>query len=164
MLGKIEGRRRREMVGWHHWFKGHEFEPTLGDSERQGSLACCSPWDHRVGPNNNITIVKLKIDDLLIKLTPLTAVWKVSFPFHLWNTPQALNYFHFCLLPGKYVADFHVIPCVCYFIYPINSFSFTGNELTLGKVGSWLLVPNLPISFLQLLQCQALMCQAGLLL
>ena len=23
---------------------GHEFEPTLGDSERQGSLACCSPW------------------------------------------------------------------------------------------------------------------------
>ena len=22
---------------------GHEFEPTLGDSEGQGSLACCSP-------------------------------------------------------------------------------------------------------------------------
>ena len=30
MLGKIEGRRRRgwqdEMVGWHHWLDGHEFE------------------------------------------------------------------------------------------------------------------------------------------
>jgi len=30
MLGKIEGRRRRgwqnEMVGWHHWLNGHEFE------------------------------------------------------------------------------------------------------------------------------------------
>ena len=33
-----------EMVGWHHWFNGHEFEQTLGDSEGQGSLAYCSPW------------------------------------------------------------------------------------------------------------------------
>ena len=38
-----------EMVGWHHWLNGHEFEQTLGDSERQGSLACYSPWGHRVG-------------------------------------------------------------------------------------------------------------------
>ena len=27
---------------------GHEFEQAPGDSERQESLACCSPWDHRV--------------------------------------------------------------------------------------------------------------------
>ena len=33
-----------EMVGWHHQFNGHEFEPAPGDSEGQGSLACCSPW------------------------------------------------------------------------------------------------------------------------
>ena len=33
-----------EMVGWHHWLNGHESEQTLGDSEGQGSLACCSPW------------------------------------------------------------------------------------------------------------------------
>ena len=32
------------MVGWHHQLNGHEFEQTLGDSEGQGSLACCSPW------------------------------------------------------------------------------------------------------------------------
>ena len=31
----------------HHWFNGHEFEQTPGDSEGQGSLACCSPWDHK---------------------------------------------------------------------------------------------------------------------
>ena len=47
MLGKIECRRRRngtedQMVGWHHLLNGHEFEQTLGDSERQGSLECCS--------------------------------------------------------------------------------------------------------------------------
>ena len=33
-----------EMVGWHHWLNGHEFEQTPGDSEGQGSLVCCSPW------------------------------------------------------------------------------------------------------------------------
>ena len=53
-LGKIEGSRRRgvtedEMIGWHHWFNWHEFEQTLGESDGKGSLACCSPWGHRVG-------------------------------------------------------------------------------------------------------------------
>ena len=33
-----------EMVGWYHRLNGHEFEQTSGDSEGQGSLACCSPW------------------------------------------------------------------------------------------------------------------------
>ena len=50
MLGKIKGRRRSgqqedEMVGWHHRHNGYEFEQGLGDSEGQGSLACCSPWE-----------------------------------------------------------------------------------------------------------------------
>ena len=36
-----------EMVGWHHWFKGHEFEQALGDGGGQGSLTCCSPWGHK---------------------------------------------------------------------------------------------------------------------
>ena len=36
-----------EMVGWHYWLNGHEFEQTPGDSEVQGSLACCSLWGHK---------------------------------------------------------------------------------------------------------------------
>ena len=32
-----------EMVGWHHGLNGGEFEQSLGDSEVQGSLVCCSP-------------------------------------------------------------------------------------------------------------------------
>ena len=36
------------MVGWHHRLSGHEFEQTLGDSEGQGSLVCCSPWGHKL--------------------------------------------------------------------------------------------------------------------
>ena len=39
-----KGMREDEMVGWHHWVNGHESEQTLGGSEGQGSLACCSPW------------------------------------------------------------------------------------------------------------------------
>ena len=35
------------MVGWHHRLNGREFEPTPGDSEGQGSLACCSPGGRR---------------------------------------------------------------------------------------------------------------------
>ena len=36
-----------EVVGWHHQLNGHAFEQTPGDGERQGNLACCSPWGHK---------------------------------------------------------------------------------------------------------------------
>ena len=42
-----KGATEDEVVGWHHRLNGHEFEQTLGDGEGQGSLACCSPWDHK---------------------------------------------------------------------------------------------------------------------
>ena len=32
-----------KMIGCHRRLNGHEFEQTLGDNERQGSLVCCSP-------------------------------------------------------------------------------------------------------------------------
>ena len=31
----------------YHQLNEHEFEQTLGDSERQESLVCCSPWGHK---------------------------------------------------------------------------------------------------------------------
>ena len=47
MLGKIEGRGkaddRYEMVGWHYQLDGYEVEQALGDGDRQGGLAGCSP-------------------------------------------------------------------------------------------------------------------------
>ena len=51
MLGKIESRRRR----WRQrmrWLNGNTDSMDmnlgkLGDSEEQGSLACCSPWRHK---------------------------------------------------------------------------------------------------------------------
>ena len=52
MLGKIEGRRRR---GWQRmrWLDGitdstdMKFEPTLGDSDEQGSRVCHRRWGHK---------------------------------------------------------------------------------------------------------------------
>ena len=37
-----------EMVGWNHQINGHESEQTPRDGKGQGSLVCCSRWDHRV--------------------------------------------------------------------------------------------------------------------
>ena len=39
-----KGMTEDEMVGWHHWLDGHEFEQSLGVGDGQGNLACCSPW------------------------------------------------------------------------------------------------------------------------
>ena len=36
-----------EMIGWHHWRDGCEFEYAPGVDDGQGSLACCSPWGRR---------------------------------------------------------------------------------------------------------------------
>ena len=42
-----KGATEDEMVEWHHQLNGLEFEQALGDSEEQGSLVCCSSWDHK---------------------------------------------------------------------------------------------------------------------
>ena len=43
-----KGMTEDEMVGWHHQLNGYDSEETPGDSEGQGSLACCSPLDHKI--------------------------------------------------------------------------------------------------------------------
>ena len=35
------------MVGYFHQLNGHESEQTPGNSEGQGSMACCNPWGHK---------------------------------------------------------------------------------------------------------------------
>ena len=52
------------MVGWHHQLNGHESEQTLGDSEGQGSLVCCSPWSHKELGNDLAT--EQHVDDPLL--------------------------------------------------------------------------------------------------
>ena len=42
-----KGTTEDEMVGWHHWFDGHEFEQGPGVGDGQESLVFCSPWGHK---------------------------------------------------------------------------------------------------------------------
>ena len=42
-----KGTTEDEMVGWHYWLNGHEFESAPGVVDRQGGLACCSPWGRK---------------------------------------------------------------------------------------------------------------------
>ena len=36
-----------EMIGWHLWLDGHEFEQAPGAGDGQGSLMCYSPWGRK---------------------------------------------------------------------------------------------------------------------
>ena len=42
-----KGRTEDEMVGWHHWFNGHQFEQAKGVGDGQGSVACYISWGHK---------------------------------------------------------------------------------------------------------------------
>ena len=42
-----KGMTEDDMVGWHHWLNGHEFEWAPGVGDGQESLVCCSPWGHK---------------------------------------------------------------------------------------------------------------------
>ena len=42
-----KGRTEDEVVGWHHWLNGHEFEWALGVGDEQGSLVHWSPWGYK---------------------------------------------------------------------------------------------------------------------
>ena len=35
------------MIGWYNKLNEHEFERAPGDGERQGNLACSSPWGRK---------------------------------------------------------------------------------------------------------------------
>ena len=48
-----KGMTEDEMVGWHHWFNGHEFEQSPGVGNGQGGLACCSPQGHQESDMTN---------------------------------------------------------------------------------------------------------------
>ena len=44
---KEKGTTEDEIVEWHHWLDGPEFEQSSGVGDGQGSLAYCSPWGHK---------------------------------------------------------------------------------------------------------------------
>ena len=63
-----KGTTEDEMVGWHCWLDGQEFEQGPGVGNGQGSLVCCNPWGcRRIGHDwaselnwNDTSIIKCK--------------------------------------------------------------------------------------------------------
>ena len=82
--GLEKGATEDEMVGWHHWLNGQEFEQTLEDSEGPGSLLCCSPWgrkelDMTERLNNNGLIVcsqNLDVEVLIRNTLECKCIWR----------------------------------------------------------------------------------------
>ena len=70
--GTTEG----EMVGWHHWLNGREFEQAPVDGEGQGNLACCSPWGHRESDTTEQLNNKELNENKLKSLAENVKVWR----------------------------------------------------------------------------------------
>ena len=64
-----------EMVGWHHRLSGHEFEQAPGVGDRQGSLACHSPWGGK----------ELDMTEHLNWLIRLFHLRGFKFVYHIWS-------------------------------------------------------------------------------
>ena len=59
------------MVGWNHCLNGHEFKQAVGDGKEQGSLVCCSPWDHKKSDMTERLNDKSLINPSPLSLSPL---------------------------------------------------------------------------------------------
>ena len=87
---KEKGTTEDEMVGWHHWLYGHEFEQALGAGDGQGSLACCSPWGCKESDtteqlnwtelNTYMWNLENGLDDLIYKTQIETPMQKTKIP------------------------------------------------------------------------------------
>ena len=70
-----------EMVGWYHWFNGHELGQVPGDDEGQGSLVWCSAWGLKESDmtwwlNNNRKMIKKNKPQLPVGLRVLIKIHK----------------------------------------------------------------------------------------
>ena len=72
-----KGTTEDEMVGWHQWLNGHEFEQVPGDGERPRSLVCCNPRGRK---ESDIT-EQLNDDTTSQSVPPWTEVHHPSQPF-----------------------------------------------------------------------------------
>ena len=96
-----KGATKDEMVGWHRWLNGTEFEQTLGGSEEQGSLVWCSPWGCRVG------------HDLATEQQ-----YQKNIDFHIlfhYGLPLAIEYSSLCYTTELYfLFILYILVCNCW--------------------------------------------------
>ena len=117
MLGKIEGRRRgQQTTRWLDGINGHEHAQTPGDGERQGSLACCSPWCHekldmtwQLKNNNESHFLNLSID--------LYSIFCLWYPFLLKNMCVHTHTSVYVFWDTYLLFDMPLLHCDCILFY-----------------------------------------------
>ena len=82
-----KGTTEYEVVGWHHWLDGHEFEQAPGVGDGQGSVPCYSPWGRKelemtVQLNWNINPKELQYKELI------TARCRLSLRRYAYRSPK----------------------------------------------------------------------------
>ena len=77
-----------EMIGWHYWLDGHEFEQVLGVGDVQGSLACCSLWGHK----DSDTTEQLNWSELIYLITGSLYLSNNFIQFLLLSAPASGNH------------------------------------------------------------------------
>ena len=79
-----KGMTEDEMVGWHHWLNGREFEWTPGVGDGQGGLVYCDSW----GRKESDTTERLNWTDVC-----------------RWETRNRSYDHYYCCLPSKGMAS-----------------------------------------------------------
>ena len=77
-----KGTTEYEIVGWHHWLDGHEFEQAPGIGDGQGSLMCCSPW----GSKESNTRERLNWTE--VNTVPSSCLHEASFSHYTKKLPS----------------------------------------------------------------------------
>ena len=74
----------KEMIRWHHWLNGHEFEKALGDADGTGSLVCYSPW----GCKESDKTGQLNCTELILDVLLLRNNLSINIPQIFWMWTQ----------------------------------------------------------------------------
>ena len=78
---EAKGMTEDEMVGWHHQLDRHESEQALGVGDGQGSLVCCSPWDHKESDTTErLNWTELNQEDITIENIYASSIWVPTYP------------------------------------------------------------------------------------
>ena len=94
-----------EMVGWHHWLHGHEFEQALRVGDEQGSQACCSP----LGGKESDTTERLNWTELIsVKYT--SGILQMKFKYHKLPYIRCTIQCFFSICTQFYNHHHHLIP------------------------------------------------------
>ena len=105
-----KGMKEDEMVGWHHWLNGHEFEWTPGVGDGQGGLVCCSPW----GLKESDTIEQLNWTEQILYFLQMKVLWQSFTEQIFWHIPTALAHFVSLCFILVILTMFHILSwCYC---------------------------------------------------